>query len=216
MPPTKAVKSGKVVKEVAPPAKVKKDKAAPKQARSAYTFYLEEVLLHPLTYKLPLHYNHLLLPTAMFDKYIFILTFISLCHTRHTPRSSKMNPMPHSVKSPRKSLPSGRNCPTTRRPNSWLYLKKTSCALLPRRRPTYPAWGSVVTARPWRWARVARRNAPRRIRTYPRVLSLPTSSSAHRCAVLSRLRHQVPLLPFSTSLLWLLTIYLRFTHPLSF
>lgn len=42
MPP-KTVKSAKVVKETASHAKVKKDKAAPKQARSAYTFYLEQV-----------------------------------------------------------------------------------------------------------------------------------------------------------------------------
>lgn len=41
MPP-KTAKAGKGVKEVAPPAKVKRDKAAPKGARSAYTFYLEE------------------------------------------------------------------------------------------------------------------------------------------------------------------------------
>lgn len=41
MPP-KTVKAAKVVKEAALHAKVKKDKAAPKQARSAYTFYLEQ------------------------------------------------------------------------------------------------------------------------------------------------------------------------------
>lgn len=39
---TKTVRSHKVVA----PVKVKKDKAAPKHARSAYTFFLEEVCPH--------------------------------------------------------------------------------------------------------------------------------------------------------------------------
>jgi hypothetical protein len=47
MPPN-TTKAARGHKESAPRAKVKKDKAAPKQARSAYTFYLEEVYLFPL------------------------------------------------------------------------------------------------------------------------------------------------------------------------
>lgn len=58
---TKTVRSHKVVA----PVKVKKDKAAPKHARSAYTFFLEEVCPH--RYSDGAWITHLLITHAWFQ-----------------------------------------------------------------------------------------------------------------------------------------------------
>lgn len=206
----KTVKAGKAVKEVAPPAKVKKDKAAPKQARSAYTFYLEEVIC-PSQLKLFIIQCYLLRLSANEGFYSFDLFF----NTRHMLRSNKMTLMPHSVKSPRRSLPNGRIWAIARRPSTWLCLTKTRRDMPQRRMPMFPPWASALMAKPW-LARVARPSAPRRTRTYPRAHFLPTSSSARRCAASSRPRHQVRFKPvfaflFSYFCFLLLTFLLSFS-----